>query len=137
MFVRVFRYVRTYTPGTFDGWLYRITVNLFRDQIRRNHRVRLDQLGEDVVDRSTTGRQSPEQLVADKVIDDDIRDALADLPTEYRAALLLRDIDGLSYEEIAAVLGIKHGTVGSRIHRGRAQLRAALSHRAIAGPGCR
>jgi RNA polymerase sigma-70 factor (ECF subfamily) len=60
------------------------------------------------------------------------------LPPDFRAAVVLCDIEGLSYEEIAATLGVKLGTVRSRIHRGRAQLRAALEHRAprsIAGDG--
>ena len=56
--------------------------------------------------------------------------ALDALPPDFRAAVVLCDIEGLSYEEIAATLGIKLGTVRSRIHRGRAQLRAALEHRA-------
>ena len=55
--------------------------------------------------------------------------ALKALPPEYRAAVVLCDIEGFSYEEIAATLGVKLGTVRSRIHRGRAQLRSALEHR--------
>jgi RNA polymerase sigma factor (sigma-70 family) len=128
VFIRVFRSLASYHPGNFDGWLYRITVNLFRSQVRRSQRVRLEQLSDDVVNQRTTGPQSPDLLLADRVIDNDIRDALADLPTEYRVAVLLSDIDGLTYKEIAAVLGIRRGTVGSRLHRGRAQLRAALAH---------
>ena len=54
---------------------------------------------------------------------------MAALPPEFRAAVVLCDIEGLSYEEIAATLGVKLGTVRSRIHRGRGQLRAALAHR--------
>ncbi|WP_233712003.1 sigma factor-like helix-turn-helix DNA-binding protein [Kribbella turkmenica] len=65
-----------------------------------------------------------------RIVDNDSRDALADLPPEYRVAVLLRDIDGLSNKEVAPVLDIKPGTVGSRLHRGRARLRAALAHRA-------
>ena len=58
-----------------------------------------------------------------------MQQALAALAPEYRAAVVLCDIEGLSYEEIAGTLGVKLGTVRSRIHRGRAQLRAALEHR--------
>ena len=60
---------------------------------------------------------------------DDVQAALEALPPEYRAAVVLCDIEGFSYEEIAVTLGVKLGTVRSRIHRGRAQLRAALEHR--------
>lgn len=130
VFVQVFRSVATYAPGNFDGWLYRITVNLFRSQVRRDRRVRLHQFREDVVDQRTAGRGNPEELLADRIVDDDIRNALADLPPEYRVAVLLSDIEGLSNKEIATVLDIKQGTVGSRLHRGRARLRAALAHRA-------
>ena len=72
----------------------------------------------------------PEQRYDDAHFDDDVQRALDALPPDFRAAVVLCDIEGLSYEEIAATLGIKLGTVRSRIHRGRAQLREALAHRA-------
>ncbi len=65
----------------------------------------------------------------DRHFDGDVQAALKALPPEYRAAVILCDIEGLSYEEIADTLDIKLGTVRSRIHRGRAQLREALEHR--------
>ena len=68
-------------------------------------------------------------LALGQVHRDDVQRALDSLAPEYRAAVVLCDIEGLSYEEIAATLGIKMGTVRSRIHRGRAQLRDALQHR--------
>jgi RNA polymerase sigma factor (sigma-70 family) len=68
-------------------------------------------------------------------LDTDVQQALEALAPEYRAAVVLCDIEGLSYEEIAATLGVKLGTVRSRIHRGRAQLRAALDHRRPRHPG--
>ena len=64
----------------------------------------------------------------------DLQAALDALPPDFRAAVVLCDLEGLSYEEIAATLGIKIGTVRSRIHRGRAQLRASLAHRSPAAP---
>jgi RNA polymerase sigma-70 factor (ECF subfamily) len=64
------------------------------------------------------------------MLDGDIQAALDALAPDFRAAVVLCDIEGLSYEEIAATLDVKLGTVRSRIHRGRAQLRAALEHRA-------
>jgi RNA polymerase sigma-70 factor (ECF subfamily) len=59
-----------------------------------------------------------------------VEQALAALPPEFRAAVVLCDVEGLSYDEIADILGAKLGTVRSRIHRGRAMLRRALAHRA-------
>ncbi len=129
VFVRVFRSLPTYTPGTFEGWLHRITTNLFLDITRRRQRIRFEGLGEETAARLKGTEPTPSQAFDDRHLDHDIAAALADLPPEYRAAVVLCDIEGLTYEEIADVLGVKLGTVRSRIHRGRAQLRAALEHR--------
>ena len=129
VFVRVFRSLSTYTPGTFEGWLHRITTNLFLDSARRKQRIRFEGLGDDVAQRLPGTELSPAQAWDERHLDGDIQAALAALPPDYRAAVVLCDIEGFSYEEIAATLGVKLGTVRSRIHRGRAQLRAALVHR--------
>ncbi|MEV5712017.1 RNA polymerase sigma factor SigE [Actinoallomurus sp. NPDC052274] len=130
VFVRVFRSLSNYTPGTFEGWLHRITTNLFLDMVRRRQRIRFEGLAEDAAERLKGREPSPAQAYEDRHFDDDIQTALDALAPEYRAAVVLCDIEGLSYEEIAATLGVKMGTVRSRIHRGRAQLRDALAHRA-------
>ncbi len=135
VFVRVFRSLATYTPGTFEGWLHRITTNLFLDMARRRQRIRFEGLGQDVEGRLQGGDPTPAQAFDERHLDTDIQAALKDLAPEYRAAVVLCDIEGLSYEEIAATLGVKLGTVRSRIHRGRAQLRAALEHRRPRRPG--
>ena len=129
VFVRVFRSLPGYTPGTFEGWLHRITTNLFLDSARRRQRIRFEGLGQDAEGRLAGGDPSPAQAFDERHLDGDIQAALRDLPPEYRAAVVLCDIEGLSYEEIAATLDVKLGTVRSRIHRGRAQLRTALEHR--------
>jgi RNA polymerase sigma-70 factor, ECF subfamily len=128
VFVRVFRSLSTYTPGTFEGWLHRITTNLFLDQVRRKQRIRFDALGDDAGERLAS--PGPAQVFDDNHFDDDVQRALDALPPDFRAAVVLCDIEGLTYEEIAATLGIKLGTVRSRIHRGRSALRDALAHRA-------
>lgn len=128
-FVRVFRSLANYTPGTFEGWLHRITTNLFLDLVRRRQRIRFDGLPDDA-ERLPGGDRSPEQVYSDTHFDSDVQAALDSLPPDFRAAVVLCDIEGLTYEEIAATLGIKLGTVRSRIHRGRLQLREALRHRA-------
>ena len=138
VFVRVFRSLASYSPGTFEGWLHRITTNLFLDMARRRQRIRFEGLGEETEARIGGAEPPPAQAFDDRHLDSDIQAALKALPPEYRAAVILCDIEGLSYEEIADALGIKLGTVRSRIHRGRAQLREALEHRrprhlAIAG----
>ncbi|UGQ09481.1 RNA polymerase sigma factor SigE [Yinghuangia sp. ASG 101] len=130
VFVRVFRSLSSYTPGTFEGWLHRITTNLFLDMVRRRQRIRFESLADDADDRLPGREVSPEQVLDDARLDADIQQALDALAPEFRAAVVLCDIEGLSYEEIATTLGVKLGTVRSRIHRGRSQLRAALRHRA-------
>jgi RNA polymerase sigma-70 factor (ECF subfamily) len=133
-FVRVFRSLAEYQPGTFEGWLHRITTNLFLDMVRRRQRIRFDALPEDVGDRLASQEAGPEQAYHDTHLDPEIQSALDALPPDFRVAVVLCDLEQLSYEEIAATLGIKVGTVRSRIHRGRVLLREALAHRA---PGLR
>jgi RNA polymerase sigma factor (sigma-70 family) len=129
VFVRVFRSLSSYTPGTFEGWLHRITTNLFLDMARRRQRIRFEGLGDDTAQRLRGDEPTPAQVFDERHLDGDIQAALKALAPEYRAAVVLCDIEGLSYEEIADTLGVKLGTVRSRIHRGRAQLRTALDHR--------
>jgi RNA polymerase sigma factor (sigma-70 family) len=131
-FVRVFKSLASYQPGTFEGWLHRITTNLFLDMVRRRQRIRFDALPDDS-ERLPGRERSPEQVYADSHLDPDVQRALDALHPDFRVAVGLCDIEGLSYEEIATTLGIKLGTVRSRIHRGRLQLREALRHRAPRG----
>ena len=134
VFLRVFRSLSTYSPGTFEGWLHRITVNLFLDGARRRAKIRFDGLPEESIERLPGREPAADRVVADRLLDADVETALAALPPDFRAAVVLCDIEGLTYDEVAAILGIKLGTVRSRIHRGRALLRRALAHRAPA-PG--
>ncbi len=130
VFVRVFRSLSSYTPGTFEGWLHRITTNLFLDQVRRKKRIRFDGFADDAADRLPGSEPGPAETYEATHFDDDVQRALDALLPEFRAAVVLADIEGLTYEEISATLGVKLGTVRSRIHRGRTQLRKALAHRA-------
>ncbi len=141
VFVRVFRSLHTYTPGTFEGWLHRITTNLFLDQARRKSRIRFDALADDADNRLPSALPAPDTAYVEQTFDDDVEAALAQLPPDFRAAVVLCDVEGLTYEEIAEVLDVKMGTVRSRIHRGRTMLRDSLAHRAprhgrirVAGP---
>ena len=125
-FIRVFRSVQNYQPGTFEGWLHRITTNLFLDMVRRRGRIRMEALPEDY-DRVPADEPNPEEIYHDSRLGPDLQAALDSLPPEFRAAVVLCDIEGLSYEEIGATLGVKLGTVRSRIHRGRQALRDYLA----------
>jgi RNA polymerase sigma factor (sigma-70 family) len=133
-FVRVFRSLASYKPGTFEGWLHRITTNLFLDMVRRRSRLRMEGLPEDT-DRLAGDDPSPEQVWTDTHLDPDLQAALDELAPEFRAAVVLCDVEGLSYEEIGATLGVKLGTVRSRIHRGRQALRASLERRRAEAEG--
>ncbi|MCL2781732.1 MAG: sigma-70 family RNA polymerase sigma factor, partial [Actinomycetia bacterium] len=117
-----------------EGWLHRITTNLFLDLARRRQRIRFEALPEDAGDRLASSEAGPERAYDERNLDPQIQQALDALPPDFRAAVVLCDLEGLSYEEIAATLGIKVGTVRSRIHRGRVLLREALAHLA---PGVR
>ncbi|MDO5736494.1 MAG: RNA polymerase sigma factor SigE [Propionibacteriaceae bacterium] len=129
VFVRVFKSIHSFQPGTLEGWLHRITTNLFLDGARRRQRIRMDALS--IAPDHVWGRATgPEDLHVDGALDSDVSHALDALSPERRVAVVLCDIEGLSYEEISEVLDIKLGTVRSRIARGRAQLRQALAHRA-------
>ena len=127
-FIRVFRSLAGYQPGSFEGWLHRITTNVFLDMVRRRQRIRIESFP-DESDRIAGREPSPEQVYADANLDPDLQAALDELLPEFRAAVVLCDVEGLTYEEVGATLGIKIGTVRSRIHRGRQALRAGLERR--------
>ena len=76
VFVRVFRSLSTYTPGTFEGWLHRITTNLFLDMVRRKQRIRFDALGDDAAERLPSREPSPQQYFNDTHFDADVQQAL-------------------------------------------------------------
>lgn len=126
VFVRVYRNLHKYEPGTFEGWLYRITKNLFLDRMRRRGRARFEPLPEEEWGQPVDDTPGPEQRLEQGLLGSHIREALARLPPAFRTAVVLCDVQGLSYEEIATATGWPLGTVRSRIHRGRKLLRAHL-----------
>jgi RNA polymerase sigma-70 factor (ECF subfamily) len=93
--------------------------------VRRRSRLRMEGLPDDT-DRLPGGGPDPEQIYSETHLDPMLQASLDELAPEFRAAVVLCDIEGLSYEEIGATLGVKLGTVRSRIHRGRAALRESL-----------
>ena len=129
-FMRVFRNVQQYQPGTFEGWLHRITTNLFLDMVRRRAKIRMEALPEDY-ERVPGTDMTPEDAYSVTNLDPALQKALDDLKPEFRVAVVLCDVVGMTYEEIAETLGVKMGTVRSRIHRGRAQMRESLEKQAL------
>jgi RNA polymerase sigma-70 factor, ECF subfamily len=111
----------------FANWLYRIMVNLHIDQVRRRPRHRVESVdavegGLEIADRSG----DPAEVLLARELDERLQTALAKLPHEFRTAVLLCDVQGFSYEEIAEIMRCSIGTVRSRVHRGRKQLRSML-----------
>ncbi len=122
--LRVRRGLETYQPGSLPAWLTRIVTNVFLDEVRRRRRRPTDPLGDDAE------RVLPTSAPADEASDDlsdEVQRALTSLPDEFRTAVVLCDVVGMSYDEIAAAQGVPVGTVRSRIHRGRRMLRSALT----------
>jgi RNA polymerase sigma-70 factor (ECF subfamily) len=124
--LRVRRGLETYQPGSLEGWLSRITTNTFLDETRRRRRRPVDLLPAEP-DRVVPPTPAADEALAAEVLPDDVQDALRGLPEEYRAAVVMCDVVGLSYKEISDSLDVPVGTVRSRIHRGRALLRKALT----------
>jgi RNA polymerase sigma-70 factor, ECF subfamily len=129
VFVRVYRNLDRYRPGTFEGWLYRITRNLFLDRVRRRNRLRLEPLPVGDWREPREPGPGPAERAEERLLDAPLEQALAELPTTFRTAVVLCDVRGLSYEEIVAETGWPMGTVRSRIHRGRKLLRQRLTRR--------
>ena len=128
-FMRVFRNVSKYQPGTFEGWLHRITTNLFMDMVRHRAKIRMEALPEDY-ERVPAVTMTPDEAYNASVLDPALQAALDELSPDFKVAVVLCDVVGMSYEEIADTLGVKMGTVRSRIHRGRTQLRQSLEQQA-------
>jgi RNA polymerase sigma factor (sigma-70 family) len=124
--LKVRKGLETYKPGSLEGWLSRITTNTFLDETRRRRRRPVDLLPEDP-DRVLPAGPAADVALAAEVLPDDVQQALARLPEEYRVAVVLCDVVGLSYQEIGESLDVPVGTVRSRIHRGRALLRKSLA----------
>jgi RNA polymerase sigma-70 factor, ECF subfamily len=121
--LRVRKGLETYQPGSMEGWLSRIVTNVFLDEVRRKRRRPIEVLPDD------PERLLPSAPGADEPTDslsDDVQAALRRLPEDFRTAVVLCDVVGLSYEEIAEAISVPVGTVRSRIHRGRRLLRVAL-----------
>ncbi len=124
--LRVRKGLASYTPGSFDGWLWRITRNAFLDGVRRNQRRPTSALPDD--DRlALVPSPSPDEVLASVRLSEDIQSALLKLPIEFRECVVLCDVVGLTYEEIATAIDSPVGTVRSRIHRGRKMLRELLT----------
>ena len=127
-FIRVFRAWQSFKPGTsFLSWIYRIVTNLHRDELRRRKGRYLEEIPEDNEPQSVAGIGSlsiqPIEEYVEGYLSEPVSKALAELAPEQREIVLLADIEGCSYQEISQIVGCSVGTVRSRLHRARGQLR--------------
>jgi RNA polymerase sigma-70 factor (ECF subfamily) len=124
--LRVRRGLENYTPGSFDGWLWRITRNAFLDDVRKRQRRPTSPLPDDVDRLANASSPGADDVLASIRLGEDIQKALLDLPVDFRECIVMCDIVGMAYEEIAEAIDAPIGTVRSRIHRGRKLLKERL-----------
>lgn len=127
IFLKLFTAIRQFRgESEFTTWLYRLVVNACLDERRR--RRRLLPWGETVAMRNPSEKKPQEKQYARLEITEAVQKAIGELKPKFRLPILLKYIEGLSYEEIASVMGCSKGTVASRLNRGHSQLAKRLSH---------
>ena len=136
-YLKGYRAFSSFKEGTnLRAWLFRILTNSFINNYRKKQRGFEEEDFDEIDDmylhrrlgsiQNNTLGMSAEDMLFERLTEDEIKDAVEALPTQYREVVLLADVQGFSYKEIAEILEIPNGTVMSRLHRGRTKLQKAL-----------
>jgi RNA polymerase sigma-70 factor, ECF subfamily len=134
--LRAYRAFDRFEPGTnLKAWLFRILtnayINVYRKRKREPQKVSSDELEDfdlyqELKDHESSWDETPENIVLDNLVDSDILQAIEELPEQFRLAVVLSDIEGFTYAEMAEIMDVPMGTVMSRLHRGRKALQQRL-----------
>ena len=133
IFIRVYQNLKSYRPeaGSFQNWVFKVARNLIIDHYRQSRRFRQTGGSEELetLELAEEKLPSPQRAVEQSEATRFLRDGLASLSPELKEAVILRDLEGMAYQEIAELLSIPEGTVKSRINRGRIELARLLGKR--------
>ncbi len=142
-FLRAYRFFGRYNRQMpFENWMYRIVGNVFIDHLRRKPKAHLQSLDQPISGKGGESEvwmelpdltSNPENMLIDTQLDEPLQRALNALPADFKQTVILADVEGMSYEEIAETMGCSLGTVRSRLHRGRKQMRNRLGSYGLEG----